>query len=301
VQGGRRSLQLDGIDPGLTLRPLIGGPTGRRRGRECARAVRTPDGPGTMHLGWCGRGSVTATAWGPGAGWLLGAAPRWLGLHDDVAGFDASRHPLVRRLAHDHRGLRLGASGLIWQEVAPTIIAQRITSREAARQWSAIVWSLGEPAPGPQRGLGLRLPPTPDVLAGMTYHALHRFDIERRRAEALLQAARRAARLEEAATMPIEDALRRLSALPGLGPWTATSVASVAHGHPDVVVLRDYGIPSMVTWALAGERVGDDARMLELLEPFAGHRWRVVRLLMLAGMRPPRHGPGLRVQSIRDR
>jgi 3-methyladenine DNA glycosylase/8-oxoguanine DNA glycosylase len=300
VDGARRTLQLNGIDPRVTLRPLIGGPTARRRGRECARAVRTPAGPGTLHLGWCPRGTVTATAWGPGSEWLLAAAPRWLGLHDDVSGFDPERHPLVRRLAHHHRGLRLGASGLIWQEVVPTIIAQRITSREAARQWSAVVWALGEPAPGPQV-LGLRLPPAPSDLARLTYHELHRFDIERRRADALLQAARRASRLEEAASMSIEDALRRLRALPGLGAWTATSVASVAHGHPDVVVLRDYGIPSLVTWALAGERVGDDERMLELLEPFAGHRWRVVRLLMLGGGSPPRHGPGLRVEPIRHR
>jgi 3-methyladenine DNA glycosylase/8-oxoguanine DNA glycosylase len=297
----RRSLRLRGVDPDATLRPLMTGPTARRRGRECARAARTPTGPGTIHFGWTTDGTVTAAAWGPGAEWLLTAAPRWLGLHDDLDGFDASRHPLVSRLAHAHRGLRLGASGLIWQEVGPTIVAQRITSGEAARQWSALVWAFGEPAPGPRRGLGLRLPPAPDAIAGLTYHALHGFDVERRRADALLQAARHAARLEEAATMPIEDALRRLSALPGLGAWTATSVASVAHGHADVVVLRDYGIPSIVTWTLAGERVGDDDRMLELLEPFAGHRWRVVRLLMLAGTRPPRHGPRHRVIPIRDR
>jgi 3-methyladenine DNA glycosylase/8-oxoguanine DNA glycosylase len=254
-----------------------------------------------MHLGWTADGSLTARAWGPGARWLLAAAPRWLGLHDDVAGFDPHAHPLVARLAWEHRGLRLGASCLIWQEVVPTIIAQRITSGEAARQWSALVGAFGEPAPGPHGGFGLRLPPSPDSLGALSYHVLHRFDIERRRADAVRQAARHAGRLEEAATMPIADALRRLSALPGLGAWTATSVASVAHGHADVVVLRDYGIPSLVTWALAGERVGDDDRMLELLEPFAGHRWRVVRLLMLGAGGPPRHGPGHRLQPIRHR
>jgi 3-methyladenine DNA glycosylase/8-oxoguanine DNA glycosylase len=297
----RRTMQLDGIDPAVTLRPIIGGPTSRRWGRECARAVHTPHGPGTMHLGWTPTGTVTATAWGPGADWLLGTAPRWLGLHDTAAGFDPSPHPLVRRLAHLHPGLRLGASGVIWQEVASTIIAQRITGGEAARQWAAVVRAYGEPAPGPHRGLGLRLPPRPDAIAALTYPVLHRFDIERRRADALVLAARRSTRLEEAAAMPIEDALRRLSALPGLGAWTATSVASVAHGHPDVVVLRDYGIPSLVTWALAGERVGDDQRMLELLAPFAGHRWRVVRLLMLSGLSPPRHGPRQRILPIRHR
>ena len=78
----------------------------------------------------------------------------------------------------------------------------------------------GEAAPGLHRGLGLRLPPRPDTIAALTYPVLHRFDIERRRADALVLAARRSARLEEAAAMPIEERLQRL---PGLGAWTATS------------------------------------------------------------------------------
>jgi 3-methyladenine DNA glycosylase/8-oxoguanine DNA glycosylase len=298
-----RTLRLDGVDPRATLRPFAmwpSDPTSLRNGREVARAVRTPCGPGTIHVGWSADGTATATAWGPGGSWLLEAAPRWLGLHDDLDGFDPSAHPLVERLARQHRGLRLGASGVVWQELAATILGQRITSRQAASQWRSVVRAFGEPAPGPLAGRGLTLPPAPDALAGLRYVDLHRFDVERRRADALLLAARRAARLEEAAPMAIDVALRRLSALSGLGAWTATSVASLCHGHPDVVVLRDYGLPSLVTWLLAGERVGDDDRMLELLAPFAGHRWRVVRLLMLGAAGPRRHSPGLRVPSIRQ-
>ena len=35
----------------------------------------------------------------------------------------------------------------------------------------------------------------------------------------------------------------------------------------------------------------DDARMLELLEPYRGHRWRVIRLLWANGVHAPRRGP----------
>jgi hypothetical protein len=61
----------------------------------------------------------------------------------------------------------------------------------------------------------------------------------------------------------------------------------------------DFHMPSLVTWALAGEPRGTDDRMLELLEPFAGHRGRVVRLLKTSGIRAPRYGPRLRYQYIR--
>ncbi|MEX2626224.1 MAG: hypothetical protein WD225_05035, partial [Ilumatobacteraceae bacterium] len=114
-----------------------------------------------------------------------------------------------------------------------------------------------------------------------------------------VSAARRADRLEEAATMPAVDALTRLSALPGLGAWTATATSTLSHGHPDVVILGDDGVPSLVSYALTGV-VGrvDDQRMLELLEPFAGHRWRVVRLLHNAGVRAPRRAPRARNPRI---
>ena len=48
----------------------------------------------------------------------------------------------------------------------------------------------------------------------------------------------------------------------------------------------------MVGWALAGGVV-DDAGMLELLAPYAGHRYRATRLVELSGVAPPRRGPRL--------
>ena len=66
----------------------------------------------------------------------------------------------------------------------------------------------------------------------------------------------------------------------------------VALGDADAVSVGDYHLPNQVAWALAGEARADDARMLELLEPYRGQRGRVIRLL-LAGARvgmpaPPR-------------
>jgi len=52
----------------------------------------------------------------------------------------------------------------------------------------------------------------------------------------------------------------------------------------------DYHLPSIVGWALTGQKT-DDAGMLELLAPYAGQRHRAAWLLTLSGLGPPRHGP----------
>ena len=169
---------------------------------------------------------------------------------------------------------------------------------DAARSWRAVRRWLAERAPGPA---DLTLPPDPARLAELAYHDLHRFGIDRRRAEPLLAACRAAPRLERLGRTTPGELMAGLTQIPGVGTWTATSVATVALGDADIVVVGDYGIPSAVAWALAGERRADDARMLELLESERPHRARAVRLLATTGRTPPRHGPRLRPTAISSR
>lgn len=290
---GTRTVRLDGCDPDSALPSVLGrgDPTARRWPNGFARAVHTPSGPGTLAFTWTTGGEARIEAWGSAEAVdrLLAVAPGWLGVSDAVDDFRPT-HPLISELWRRRPGARLGATGLVWPELLPTIVAQRVQFVDAARSWRRMVVALGEPAPGP---LGLRLPPGPERLRRLRYHDLHRFDLERRRADALLVAARYAASLEEAAAMPPPDAVARLRALPGLGPWTATSVAAAALGDPDTVVLGDFWMPTIVRYALTGDRrwCPDDAPMLELLAPFAGQRWRVVRLLAAAGFLPARRAP----------
>ena len=95
--------------------------------------------------------------------------------------------------------------------------------------------------------------------------------------------------LERAGRETPEEFDRRLRTLPGIGVWTSAEVRSRALGDPDAVSFGDYHIAKNVTYALTGE-VGDDERMAELLEPWAGHRHRVQRLVELAGIAPPSPG-----------
>jgi 3-methyladenine DNA glycosylase/8-oxoguanine DNA glycosylase len=91
--------------------------------------------------------------------------------------------------------------------------------------------------------------------------------------------------------MPLDAARARMLAVPGIGPWTAAHVAISALGDADAVALGDYHLPHTVTYAFTGDARGDEARMLALLAPYAGHRGRVIRLLMNAGISAPRFGP----------
>ena len=84
-----------------------------------------------------------------------------------------------------------------------------------------------------------------------------------------------------------------------MGHWTAAEVALVALGDPDAVSVGDYHLPDVVGWTLA-RRKTDDAGMLELLAPYAGHRYRVTRLMELGGSGPPRRGPRMSVRDYRS-
>jgi len=245
------------------------------------RATRTPAGCATERIRLGSGGSVEIDAWGAGAEWLVQHAPWLCGALDNPAAFEPEQ-PLLRHLARSYPGLRIGRTEAVFETAMLVTLEQRVATREAWRNWRGLVHALGEPAPGPL--LGLWVPPSPERIARTPYEVFHRFGVERRRADVVRRLAVVARRLEEAVSLPLETAYRRLRAIPGVGPWTAAGTAMIALGDADAVALGDLHLPHMVTWALAGERRGSDARMLELLEPYRGHRARVVRLL-LAGYR----------------
>ena len=265
--------------------------------RGCWRAGRTPDGPATTALVDTGDGHLEATAWGPGAAWSIEHLPDLLGEHDDTVDAFAPPPGLVRDLLR-RSSVRIGRSLAVAEAVFPTVLEQRVTGAGARRSYRWLVRRLGEPAPGRGGALGLRLPPAPEVLAATPSWVFHRAGVERARAETVRGAMRRADRLEEVAAMTAAAAHRRLTAFAGIGPWTASEVALAALGDPDAVSVGDFHLKHVVAFALAGEPRGTDERMLELLEPYRGHRARAVMLLEHAGITPPRYGPRIETPSI---
>jgi 3-methyladenine DNA glycosylase/8-oxoguanine DNA glycosylase len=284
------------LDLELTLGPLQRGgadPTIRFESDRVWRAARTPDGPATLRLSRTIAG-LKADGWGPGAAWVLAQAPAMLGF-DDLPETFLPANPLLSDLHRHHPGLRLGRTGLVFEALLPTVLEQKVPSVEAWASYARLVRALGEPAPGDH---GLMLSPSPRRLLTTPYWAVHRFGIERRRFEVIQFAASRAAGLERTVTLAPAEARRQLMSLPGIGQWSAAEVSIVALGDADAVSIGDYHLPHQVAWALAGEPRGTDDRMLQLLEPYRGHRARVVRLLTLGGIQAPRFGPRMRLRRI---
>ena len=98
--------------------------------------------------------------------------------------------------------------------------------------------------------------------------------------------------------MAAREAHRRLQAFPGIGVWTVNEVALTALGDPDAVSVGDFHLKNIVAFALTGAPRASDERMLELLEPYRGHRARAVRLIEHAGIGAPRYGPKVAVPAI---
>jgi 3-methyladenine DNA glycosylase/8-oxoguanine DNA glycosylase len=255
------------------------------------RTSLTPDGPGTMWVratpGPAGM-TIHALAWGPGGAWLLASLPALLGADDDLSGFEPV-HPLVREMLRQHPGLRIGRSARVFEALIPAVLEQKVVGSEATRAWRLLLRRFGGAPPGPAPP-GMRVCPPPHTWALIPSWEWHRAGVELVRARTIIGAARVAHRLEEIAAMPPAEADRRLQSLPGIGPWTSAEIRQRACGDPDAVSVGDYHLPSIVGWALTRQKT-DDTGMLQLLAPYAGHRHRAARLLVLSGMGPPRHGP----------
>jgi 3-methyladenine DNA glycosylase/8-oxoguanine DNA glycosylase len=264
------------------------------------RTSLTPYGPGTLRItsrSPLPEGTlVTGQAWGPGADWLLDTLPAQLGAYDDVSGFTV-RHPAVGELVLRHPGLRVGRTGRVFEALVPAVLEQKVVGREAHRAWRFLLRTFGQAAPGPAPD-GMRVFPPPQVWARVPSWEWHRAGVEGVRARTITAAAGLAARLEQVLELPSAEADRRLRSLPGIGVWTSAEVRQRAAGDPDAVSVGDYHLPRVVGWTLVG-RITDDAGMLELLAPYAGHRYRVTRLIELGGRHPPRRGPRMPVRDYR--
>ncbi len=253
---------------------------------------RTPDGPATLRLeAQPVADQVDATAWGPGAAWALRQVPELLGEADDPSGFVA-HHPAVDEAARRFRWWRVPRSGLVLQTLVTAIIEQKVTGQEAFAAYRLLVRRFGERAPGPGADLDLWVPPAHEEWAAVPSWEWLRAGVDPARSRPLVAAVQYAGRLEECLRMSPADARARLESLPGVGVWTSAEVAQRALGDADALSVGDYHVAKNIGWALTGSEVDDDG-MLELLQPYAGHRYRVQRLLELAGATRPRRGPRL--------
>lgn len=287
----RRHVPAAPLDLDRTLAPFVrgsGDPTSTRRRDGWWFAWTTPQGPVTLQLADEG-GAVAVSAWGPGSEWMLDRVPDLLGGRDDPSAF-TPHHDLVARAWPRLHGWRVPASGLVAQSLVCSVLEQKVTGREAFSSHRQLVGGFGSPAPGPGGELGLTSPPSTAGWARIPSWAWLRAGVDSTRSRTIVTAMRVAGRIDECAELSLDRAQQRLRALPGVGVWTAAEVAQRALGDADSPSFGDYHVAKNVTLALTG-RQGNDARMAELLEPYAGQRYRAQRIVTLSAGPRPRRGP----------
>lgn len=281
------------VDPAQVLWPLRRGrhdPTLRFEPGGIWRTSLTPLGPVTLHLATDRQPEIGSAAWGPGAEWATAQLPELLGADDDWSGLDTTGHPLLQRSRWAHPGLRIPRTTLVFESLVPAVLEQRVVGADARRSWRELVTRFGSPAPGPAPD-GMWVAPSAVQWNRIPSWEWHRAGVDPGRAATVLRATRVADGLQRTVARGRggPDVTAALRTVPGIGVWTAAEIVQRAHGDPDTVSIGDYHLPALVGWALIGRPV-DDGGMLELLEPWRGHRQRVMRLIESSGVRKPRFG-----------
>jgi 3-methyladenine DNA glycosylase/8-oxoguanine DNA glycosylase len=284
-----------------TLRPLQRGrldPTMRSDATGTWRTMLTPHGPATLHLAQCAA-HVEARAWGDGAEWAIAGVPELLGHGDDWSGLDVSRNPFLADSLRRNPGLRLLRTRQVFEMLLIAILEQKVTGIEARRGWRTLLSKFGDVPPGPAPD-GMRVFPSAERWRRVPSWEWHMAGVGPQRSATVMRAASVAASLERTLADgrggPV--VAKKLRSISGIGVWTAAETSQRAHGDADSPSVGDHHLPAVVGWALVGKPVDDDG-MLELLEPWAGHRQRVMRLIEASGFRKPAFGPRMTIQDHR--
>lgn len=255
----REPLDVDGLFGWFAPRAVPGmevvGP------RRYARTVRLPRGVAIVDLTApersSGRPRIDAVVRFEDLGdlpALLGRVRRLLDLDadpdavDDVLSRDERLAPAVAHVP----GIRVPGALDAGEMLVRALLGQQVTVASARTQLTRLVETLGEEVPlavasggddDAEAGAPRRLFPTPGAIAEHAHEILRgpaaRTDTVRRVAAALADGS---LTIDLADTR--DDVTERLTAIRGIGPWTADYVVMRALGHPDVFVRRDVAIRS---------------------------------------------------------
>ena len=166
----------------------------------------------------------------------------------------------------------------------PAIIEQKVTGQEAFGSYRTLVRRYGAPAPGRGRagalGAARRRDLGADPVLGVAERARRRGPLRRGGPLHRCGGPARGGDRDEP-----RGAAGGCAPYRGWGCGPRRRSHQRALGDPDAVSFGDYHVAKDIGWALTGSEVDDDG-LAELLEPYAGHRYRVQRLLELAGRAP---------------
>ncbi len=240
--------------------------TRRHRGGVLELALPTAPEVALIRVWQRPDGDLAARMAAPDAGAALDALRFVLAVDVDHTPFLrlAAADPLLRDSVRRRPGRRPARLGTVAHALVRAVCGQLITGREAMRIEGRLLRHVCPPA-----GDLLRPPQASDLGRLSAAHA-ERAGLSPRRAAALVRIAR-TLDLERLRTVPAQAAVARLTAEPGLGPWSAGVIAgqglgSYAHGP-----VGDLGLIKLCS-ALLGRRAdaADTAALLDRYGEWGG-------------------------------
>jgi len=173
---------------------------------------------------------------------LSSRTARLFDLEADVATIQAHlrRDPMLAA-AIPSAGIRVPGAWDPFELGVRALLGQQVSVAAARTLAARLVRLCGAPLPGGARGTLTHLFPAPDGVAAAD---LSRIGLTRARAAALRAFAATVARggLDLTVAAGLDEQVARLTALPGIGAWTAHYVAMRALGDPDAFPAGDLGL-----------------------------------------------------------
>jgi DNA-3-methyladenine glycosylase II len=173
-------------------------------------------------------------------------ATRLLGIDQDpkpfyrMASEETFLGPLVQRL----KGLHIPQAGSVWEALVLAILGQQISSHVARLLRRSLVDNYGFPLT--DNGSVHHAFPRPDVIAEIGVRGLQAIKISRNKATYIVDIAGRIAsgslELENLQALSDKEIIDFLTAIRGVGPWTANWLLIRAFGRPDGFPVEDLAL-----------------------------------------------------------
>jgi DNA-3-methyladenine glycosylase II len=205
-----------------------------------------------------------------GLGARLDARPFYRAFRDD---------PLIAEALRHSRGLRIAGAASLWEAVVTAVLSQQVNLVFAYDIRRELSLAFGRRAR--RRGETYVAFPSPERLARESERSLRKFRLSRAKAGTLVRLAQAFAAgilsEPEIARLPDESAIEALTAIKGVGRWTAEIGLLRGLGRADVFPGGDLGVVKYVAMELLGHR----ARVTEARMRRFADRWRPYRGLAL--------------------
>jgi AraC family transcriptional regulator of adaptative response / DNA-3-methyladenine glycosylase II len=163
----------------------------------------------------------------------------------DVIAKRLARDPRLTRAIRTNPGLRVPGAFDGFEIGMRAIVGQQVTVKAATTMACRLVATFGEPTTTPFAAL-TRLTPVPARLATATVDDVARHGIVAARAGSIIALAKAhesgEVSLDVAPHHDPDESIRRLAALPGIGPWTAHYLAMRAMRWPDAFPKEDIAV-----------------------------------------------------------